>query len=122
MKGIINLLKEKSQFLFVIAMLAFTSCGLDKYNAVTEKTEDVRKNDEYVYGDGEGKPARQIKNTYPDTPEGAKRADALRAKMFGSGTTVLQETSPTTTDSTQVVAKKDTLVKAKADKKVQKTL
>lgn len=90
--------------LFLLLFLA--SCGTDPYNVgETEKQRDRNEGNEYVYGDGKGKPARQTKNTYTDTPEGEKRALALREKMFKEGKAVQQENTILQADS----AKKDTL-------------
>ncbi|NJO03163.1 MAG: hypothetical protein HC880_17105 [Bacteroidia bacterium] len=51
--------------LILAGMISLASCGFDKYNAVTEETEDVHKGDEYVYGDGPDAPPRQAANHGP---------------------------------------------------------
>jgi hypothetical protein len=96
-----------------IFALFFFPFSFEKLNVGdTAKTKDVNAKSEYVYGDGPGKPARQTANTYTDTPEGQKRADALREKMFGNG--ISAETTAPAPDSTQKTEQK---TEAKAEEK-----
>lgn len=71
---------------FALSMIcALFACSTDNYNiGDTAKTKDVNEHNEYVYGDGKGKPARQTKNTYPDPAEAQERADKVREKFFGA--------------------------------------
>ncbi|WP_035726552.1 hypothetical protein [Eisenibacter elegans] len=54
----------------------------DQNHSKMDKMKNPNKNNSYVYGEVDG-PARQLKNTYDDTPEGQKRADAIRQKLYG---------------------------------------
>ncbi|NJL11855.1 MAG: hypothetical protein HC913_01745 [Microscillaceae bacterium] len=83
--------------LIVLMSLVFglASCGFDRYNAVTADTEDLRENDERVYGDGPEAPARQLKNEYPEPEDGKKRAATIKERFLG-----LDKATPSTTDST----------------------
>lgn len=75
---------SKASFVFaLLGILALSSCRTDIYNKVTDKTEDVRKGDEYVYGEGPDAPARQSELEYPDPADAEKKAQSLRKKMFG---------------------------------------
>ncbi len=77
-------------FLATACMLIFfSSCGFDRYNAVTDDTPDVQEGSEYVYGEGPDAPPRQTKNEYANTPESEKQAIEIRKKMFGE-----QQTTP----------------------------
>jgi hypothetical protein len=95
----------------------FTACGLDKYNAVTEKTKDVRDKSELVYGDGKGKPARQAAQTYADPADAQQRADAIKEKFFGKGdnaeTTTAAPADSVKTDTAKPAEKKAEPAKAK---------
>ncbi len=107
-------MKFIKQTLLGLGIALLSSCVTDPYNAVTEKTHDRNEKSEYVYGEGKGKPARQTKNTYTATPEDAKRAEAIREKMFGKG--VSAETTPVTVDTTKKETKKTETKKIEAKK------
>ena len=82
-----------------------SSCVTDSYNVGdTTKTKDVNENNEYVYGDGKGKPARQTKNTYADPADAQQRADKVLEKMFGKAESL--ETGAAKTDTTKKDEKK----------------
>ncbi len=88
--------------LTLICMCFATSCGVDRYNAVTEKTKDLREKDARIYGDGKDQPARQTKQTYPDPAEGAARTEAIREKFYGK----TGETAPAPVVKVDTTAKK----------------
>jgi hypothetical protein len=91
--GVVLVLVSLAIFLLFLAPFSF-----ELYNkGETAKTKDVNLHNKDVYGDGPDQPARQTKNTYTDTPEGQKRADAIRDKFFGEGAT--PETSAVVVDS-----------------------
>lgn len=69
--------------LLFVCMAFTTSCEVDRYNALTDKSKDHRAKDSRVYGDGKGQPARQTKQTYPDPADGQARADAVKEKFYG---------------------------------------
>ena len=109
--------KQPKTFFVTITLLCMwfmTACGVDRYNAVTDKTKDQHEKDERVYGDGKDKPARQTKNTYPDPADGQARADGIREKFYGKTGTAAPAPAAKP-DSTG--AKKDTTAKKPEEKK-----
>ena len=82
LKQFSHIITKLTSFLTILAVLMIvllTSCRTDRYNKVTADTDDYRKGDEYIYGEGE---PRQTENSYANTPESEKRAIDLRKKMF----------------------------------------
>ncbi|MEO1653557.1 MAG: hypothetical protein AAFU64_08435 [Bacteroidota bacterium] len=77
---------------------------------MTDKTEDVREGDEYVYGESADAPARQSELEYADPPEAEKRAQDIRKKMFDGPKTSTPAPATAPADSSQNVAPADTVV------------
>jgi hypothetical protein len=90
-----------------------TACGVDRYNALTDKSKDHHEKDTRVYGDGKEKPAKQTANTYPDPADGQTRADAIREKFYGKSAGAAP--APAVKDTTKVG--KDTTAKKPEEKK-----
>lgn len=102
--NLISIMKIKVAFLFTLSLVLMTSCGsFDRYNAVTEDTNDLREGSGYVYGDGEDKPPRQAAQTYPASPEAEAKAIELRKKMFEDGTNTLRDQAQKKAAAQQVV-------------------
>ena len=107
--------KKPNTLVIALCVLSLSSCSLDRYNAVTEKTHDYRDKDPHIYGE-KGKPARQTENTYPDPANGQDRADAIREKMYGKAA-VVAAPAPAKTDTTKKDAKAGTMDKKAEAKK-----
>lgn len=66
----------------VIFAIIVSACNLDQYNnSDLKKIRDWREGDVYVYG-VKGDSARQLRQQYPDDPNAAQRAKAIREKFF----------------------------------------
>lgn len=81
------LLKTPMKFRKIAALVAgvalLSSCEYQKYNHAEQK--DVRAESEWVYGVSPDSAARQLANKYDENPDVEKRVNAIRDKMFGSG-------------------------------------
>lgn len=101
-------MKSLIQKFALLAVMALSACNLDQYNnSDLKKVKDVREGDVYVYG-VKGDSARQLRQQYPDDPNAAKRAKAIREKFFSvSNGANVQDGTPTPADTTQTPAQKD---------------
>jgi hypothetical protein len=67
----------------VAGVTLLSSCEYQKYNNAEQL--DVRAESEWVYGVNPDSSARQLANKYEENPDVEKRVNAIRDKMFGSG-------------------------------------
>jgi hypothetical protein len=93
--------------LVVVVCVVFIPYVFDHYNqSDAKKLKDIHANDKRIYGE-KGAPAKQLANKYTDTPEGAKKADAIRAKFFGGVETVVVAAVDTVKADAKKTEKKD---------------
>ncbi len=77
------MIKSLKTLALILMIGSLSSCGFDRYNAVTADTPDVREGDARVYGESEDAPPRQAALEYPQPEDGAKRAAAIKKKWLG---------------------------------------
>jgi hypothetical protein len=97
------MIKFLKTLILIIIIGLLSSCGFDKYNAVTADTDDLRKGDERVYGESEEAAPRQAALEYPTPEDGAKRAAAIKKKWLGLEDSTAVTPAPIA-DSTKAVA------------------
>lgn len=74
-------MKKIGVVLSLVSLLALSSCDYQKNNRI--KQDDVNDGNERVYGDGKGKPARQLANQYEASAEDAARPVKIKEKLYG---------------------------------------
>ncbi len=74
---------KKSSLWIIGAAIALTSCTYQKNNRIEQ--DDVREGNKRIYGESLDAPARQLEVQYESDPTLAKRAEDIRAILYGEG-------------------------------------